>query len=172
MAAKPITMKSIAIFLTGFFCGIALLCAVHVLRKTSKDFKALDHTDIYSDKQVRQAINESGVSLPATSWNLFYAINGFQDHGVWIAFTVPRDQLWTVVEASLHKTKNDFTAGIPQEFLSHVELGADQKIDTSLWNPETTKKPLHFLIREKHSYFEDWVVDEENGRIFITKSNT
>jgi hypothetical protein len=171
MAAEPITMKSMAIFLTGVFCGIALLGGVHALRKTSGNFKALDHTDVYSDQQVRQTIKDSGILLPAASWNLFYAINGFQDHGIWIALTVPRDQLWTVVEASLHKTKEDFAAGIPQEFLSRVELGTDQKIDTSSWNPETIKKPLHFSFRKKNTY-EDWVVDEENGRIFVTKSNT
>jgi len=165
-------MKSIGLFFLGCICGGLLFGLVHVFKSTAVDFKTLDRTDVYSDQQVRQAIKNSGVALPTNSWDLFYAISGFQDHGVWIALTVPPDQLWAVVEASVHKTKNDFTAGVPESFLDRVELGADQKIDTNLWNPQTIKTSLHFSIKEKGSYFEDWVVDEENGRIFITKSNT
>jgi hypothetical protein len=165
-------MRRLGIFLFGCVCGALLLGVIHIFRGMGTDLTALDRTDVYSDQQVRQAITNSGIALPPASWNLFYAINGFQDHGVWIALTVPRDQLWVVVEASLHKTKTDFTAGIPQEFLSKVELGEGQKMDTSIWNPQTIKNPLHFSIRQKGSNFEDWVVDEDTGRIFVTKSNT
>ena len=148
-----------------------VLGVIHVARNTHEGFKDWDRTAIYSDQEVRKVIKDSGILLPDASWNLFYAINGFQDHGVWITVTVPRDQLWTVVEASLHKTKNDFTTGIPDSFLDRVELGTDQKIDTSIWNPQAIKTPLHFSINEKNRHFEDWVVDEDNGQIFVSKSN-
>jgi hypothetical protein len=85
---------------------------------------------------------------------------------------MPRDQLWSMVESSIHKKREDFTIGIPKEFLDQVEMGKDQKIDTSLWTPKSIKSPLHFSIRNGSSYLEDWVVDEEGGRIFITKQNT
>jgi hypothetical protein len=103
---------------------------------------------------------------------LFYAINGFEDHAVWIALTVPRDQLWNVAEGALHKTREDFSKGIPDGFLDQVEMGKDQQIDTSIWTPKSIENPLHFSIRKGSSYFEDWVVDEDTGRIFITKWNT
>jgi hypothetical protein len=166
------TMKSFALFLLGCVCGALLLGAVFTVRKGSDDMKSLDRTDVYSDAEVRQRIKASGIDLPPASWNLFYAISGFRDHGVWIALTVPRDQLWSVVEASLQKKREDFTSGIPEQFLVQVELGQDQKIDTSLWAPKNIKNPMHFSIRKGSSYFEDWVVDEESGRIFITKQNT
>jgi len=165
-------MKSAGIFLLGCACGGLLFGVIHVSRKTGADFKAWDRTEVYSDQQVRQAIKDSGIALPTGSRDLFYAISGFQDHGVWIALTVPHEQLWSIVDASLHKTKHDFVPGIPESFLEHVELGPDQKTDTGIWNPRSIKSPLHFSIKEKGPYFEDWVIDEENGRIFITKSNT
>lgn len=165
-------MKNISIFLLGCVLGALVLGTVHAIRGIGSFPKAWDRTDVYSDREVRQRIKESGIDLPPGSRDLFYAINGFQDHGVWITFTIPRDQLWPVIEASLHKTKKDFSSGIPEEFLSKVEVSQDQQIDTSLWTPQTIRNPLHFSIREKGSYFENWVVDEENGRIFITKQNT
>lgn len=106
--------EKFAIFLLGCVFGALLLGAVLTVRKVAGDVKSLDRTDLYSDAQVRQRIMESGIELPPASWNLFYAINGFQDHGVWITFTVPRDQLWSVVEASLQKKREDFTSGIPE----------------------------------------------------------
>jgi hypothetical protein len=163
-------MKNIAIFLVGSFFGALLLGAVLVIRRTAEGMKSWDRTDVYSDIQVRQAIKVSGIELPPASWDLFHAISGFQDHGVWITFTVPRDQLWSVVEASIHKKREDFTSGIPEEFLDQVEMGEDQKIDTSLWTPKSTKNPLHFSIRSVRKgsyYFEDWVVDEKGGRILL-----
>jgi len=165
-------MKTFAIFLLGCVFGALVLAAVFTVRKGGEDMKSLDRTDVYSDAEVRQKIKASGIDLPSDSWNLFYAISGFRDHGVWIALTVPRDQLWSVVEASLQKKREDFTNGIPEEFFDKVELGEDQKIDTSVWAPKSIKHPLHFSIRKGNSYFEDWVVDEEGGRIFITKQNT
>jgi hypothetical protein len=167
-----IMVKNIGIFILGCFLGASALGLIHTIKKTGDGFKNWDRTDIYSDQEVRTRIRDSGIALPADSWNLFYAIDGFRDHGVWITLTVPTDQLWKVVEASLHKTKADFAAGIPESFLPGVELGGDQKIDTTIWNPQAIKIPLHFSIKEKNSYFEDWVVDEDTGRIFVTKSNT
>jgi hypothetical protein len=162
----------VGLFLIGCICGALLLGAVLLVRIVGEGMKSWGQTDVCSDVQVRQVIKDSGIDLPSASWDLFHAISGFQDHGVWIAFTVPRDQLWSVVEASIHKKREDFTTGIPEEFLDQVEMGEDQKIDTSLWTPKSIKNPLHFSIRKGSSYFEDWVVDEEGGRIFITKSNT
>jgi hypothetical protein len=167
--------KNIAIFLAGCICGVLLLGAVvafRALRQEMEKMKSWENTDVYSDIEARQAIKRSGIDLPPASWNLFYAINGFQDHGVWISLTVPRDQLWSVIEASIHKKREDFTTGIPEFFLDQVEMGKDQKIDTSLWTPKSIKNPLHFSIRKGNSYFEDWVVDEDGGRIFVTKQNT
>ena len=138
--------------------------------------KSWENTDVYSDAQVRKKIKDSGIDLPPASWNLFYAASGgFQDHATWIALSVPRDRIWSIIEASLHKPKEDFKRGIPKMFLEEVEMSEDQKIgpkiDTSLWNPVGIKNPFHFSIQEG-SYFEDWVVDEDGGRIFITKQNT
>ena len=164
--------KNIAIFLVGCICGALVLGAALAVREFGKGMESWGNTIEYSDIKVRQEIIQSGIDLPPASWNLFYAINGFQDHGVWIALTVPREDLWRVVEASLHKKKEDFTSGIPDEFLDQVETNKDQKIDTSLWTPKNIKNPLHFSVRQGNSYFEDWVVDEEGGRIFITRSNT
>jgi len=164
--------KNISIFFFGWFCGVILLGAIIVIKDFSEGMKSLGSTVEYSDIKVRQAIKESGIDLPPAAWNLFYAISGFQDHGVWITLTVPREELWGVVEASLHKNKKDFTSGIPDEFLDQVEMDKDQKIDTSLWTPKSIKSPLHFSIRKGSSYFEDWVIDEEGGRIFITRQNT
>jgi len=162
----------VGLFLIGCVCGALLLGAVLAVRKVAEGMKSWERTNVCSDIQVRQAIKDSGIDLPPASWDLFHAISGFQDYGVWITFTVPRDQLWSVVEASIHKKREDFTIGIPEEFLDQVETGTDQKIDTSLWTPKSIKNPLHFSIRKGSSYLEDWVVDEEGGRIFITKSNT
>lgn len=165
-------MKHIVIFLIGCVFGALLLDGVLAIKEGAYGMKSLESTDVYSDVQVRQRIKESGIDLPSASWNLFYAINGFQDHAVWISLTVPHDQLWEVVEASLHKQRQDFISGIPEEFLKQVETGTDQKLDASLWSPDTIKNPLHYSIRRGDSYFEDWVVDEEGGRMFITKQNT
>ena len=167
--------KNIAFFLVGCICGALMLGAAIVLKQIGEGIGSWGRTIDYSDIKVRQTIKESGVDLPPASWNLFYAISGFQDHGVWIALTVPRDQLWSVVEKSLHKNKADFASGIPKGFLDEVEMDKDQKIDTSLWTPKSINHPLHFSIRSNRNgsdYFEDWVVDEEVGRIFITKQNT
>lgn len=171
--------KNTAIFVSGCICGAFLFGMVVgfralrvYVRQEAEKMKAWENTDVYSDVEARQAIKKSGIELPPVSWNLFCAINGFQDHGVWISFTAPRDQLWSVIEASIHKKREDFTSGIPENFLDQVELGKDQKVDTSLWTPKSIKNPLHFSIRKGDSYFEDWVVDENGGRIFITKQNT
>lgn len=175
--------KHIAIFLAGCICGALLLGAVVALRaldayikKDAERMKAWENTEVYSDAQVRAKMKKSGIELPSASWDLFYATSGgFQDHATWIALTVPRDQVWGTIEASLHKTKEDFKSGIPEMFLEEVEMSEDQKIgpkiDTSLWNPVGIKNPVHFSIQEK-SYYEDWVVDEEGGRIFVRKQNT
>jgi hypothetical protein len=162
-------------FISGFCCATLLFCAVGFgifIHGCQKDLEALDKTDVYSDAQVRQAIAKSGINLPQCSWNLFYAISGFQDHAVWITATVPKEDLWNVVEISLHKTRSDFTNGIPNNFFDRVEGGAKQAIDTSLWNPRSVTTPLHFSKKEKGGYYEDWLVDENGGRIFVTKVNT
>ena len=165
------TMKRLFLLSIGFLIGALVIGVALIVRDIGQGLKSWDRTEAYSDVQVRQEIRGNGILIPAASWNLFYAINGFQDHGVWITFTVPKDQLWPVVETSLHRAKSDFTNGIPDEFLNQVEMSDDQKVDTSLWTPEQIKHPLHYSIREKGQYFEDWVVDEEEGRVFITKSN-
>ena len=138
--------KNITIFLAGCLCGASLLGTVVAFRalrayarQEAEKMKSWENTDVYSDAQVRKKIKESGIELPAASWNVFYATSGgFQDHATWIALTVPRDQVWSIIEASLHKTKGDFTSGIPKMFLEEVEMSEDQKIgpkiDTSLWN--------------------------------------
>jgi hypothetical protein len=164
--------KYIAIFLVGCICGALALGTVLTLREFGVAMKSLGRTVVNSDIEVRQAIKGSGINLPPASWNLLYAISGFQDHCEWITMTVSRDELWRVVEASLHKKKEDFTSGIPKEFLDQVIMDEDQKIDTSLWTPRSIKNPLHFSVRRGDKYFEDWVVDEEGCRIFITKWDT
>lgn len=163
--------KKIAIFVVGFIFGVCALGAVLAVKKSAEDLKSWGQTEVCSDSQVRQAIKDGGIDLPHASWDLFHAISGFQDHDVWITFTVPRNQLWSVVEASIHKKRENFISGIPKEFVGQVEFEQDQKIDTSLWNLKGIKNPLHFSIRKKSSYLEDWVVDEENGRVFITRQN-
>jgi hypothetical protein len=131
----------------------------------------LDRTTVFSDVDVRQGIEKNGIELPPASWNLFYAFNGFPDHNVWITFTVPRDQLWRVVETSLHKKKEDFTSGLPQGFWDQVQMAEDQKADTSLWAPRSIKNPVYLSIRRDNSH-DTWVVDEEGGRVFVTRMGT
>ena len=164
--------KHIAIFLVGCICGAILLGVILALREIGVAMSSWGGTIAHSDIEVRRAITQSGINLPPASWNLFYAISGFPDHREWITLTVSRDELWIVVEASLHKKKEDFTSGIPENFLDHVEVGEEQKIDASLWTPRSIKNPLHLSIRRGDNYFEDWVVDEEGGQIFITKWDT
>lgn len=174
--------KGIAIFVAGCICGALLFGAAVAfraldasVRKEAEKLKSWENSIVYSDTQIRTRIKESGIELPPVAWDMFYATSGgFQDHATWIALTIPRHRVWSVVEASVHKTREDFKRGIPRMFLIVVEVSEAQKndgtTDTSLWNPVGIKNPLHFSIQEK-SYFEDWVVDEEVGRIFVTKQN-
>jgi hypothetical protein len=167
--------KYIAIFLAGCICGVFVLGTVLALREFGAGMKSWGRTVAHSDIEVRQAINRSGIKLPPASWNLFYAIEGFVDPCEWITLTVSRDELWNVIEASLHKKKEDFKSGIPEGFLDQVSMHEDQEFDASLWTPRSIGNPRHLSVRrnhEGHSYFEDWVVDEEGGRIFITKWRT
>jgi hypothetical protein len=167
--------KYIAIFLAGCICGAFVLGIVLALREFGQGMKSWGRTVAHSDIEVRQAIIKNGIKLPLPSWNLFYATEGFPDSCTWIALTVSRDELWNVIEASLHKKKEDFASGIPERFLKQVRISEGQEIDTSLWIPKSIKNPLHFSARrndEGDTYFEDWVVDEEGGRVFITKCRT
>src|SRR4051794_1310079 len=108
------------LFLSGGVCGALVLHFFIVFREIGRGIASSGDTVAYSDIQVRRAIKESGINLPPVAWDLFYAIEGFQDHGQYIAFTIPRDQLWSVVEASLHKTREDFAPGRPEGFMYRV----------------------------------------------------
>lgn len=163
--------KQIASFLGGFTCGVLLLGGLLFVKGLGEGIKAWDSIDVHSDAPARRMIMDSGIHLPPASWNLFYAISGFQDHSVWITLTVAPEETWEVVENSIQKTRADFTNGIPDSFLDRVFVDEGQEVNTNLWTPRETKHPRHCSIRGKHAYMEDWVVDEELGRIFVTKGS-
>src|SRR5512140_1389797 len=102
-------MKKIAItFCLGAICGVLFSGVLFAAYQFGQCFKSWGATSVYSDVQARKMIEESGVQLPPASWNLYYAASGFTDVSEWIAFTVPRDSLWAVVEQCTQRREVEF----------------------------------------------------------------
>lgn len=131
--------------------------------------------ELTTDSEVRSRIDKCGIKLPAEAHDIYHAQSGFVDSSVWMKFTVPKDQIWSVVANSIKKRDHEFQPVIPEHLLKEIDQHADQTYDLRWWMPESVKKPLSWSLHKTNDggeYFEDWLIDIETGTFYITKWDT
>lgn len=159
----------------SFVIGVVLTLITVFTVMVAKGFSTWGALRLFSDAEVRDLIRDSGVHLPPCAHDLYFAYAGFVDKTIWMKLTVPKDQVWSVVEDSIEKSASEFAPGIPKDFIKEIWQGKDQELDLAWWNPQAVKSPKgwsrHSESNGQH-FFEDWVVDEETGTIYVTKWDT
>lgn len=168
--------RSLQPFLIGLTLGLVIAAFGIFGLEFSRGMASWGALEIHTDTEVRSRIQNARIHLPPDAHTLYYAIAGFQDHQNWIKFTVPADQIWTVVAQSIQKTESDFTATFPENLIENVRQNPNQTHDLSWWQPTSVTR---FLAWSNHTqepsgshYFEDWLIDLDTATFYITSWDT
>jgi len=121
-----------------------------------------------TDATVKARIQGAGIPLPSGAHDIHYGASGFVDGSVWIKFTVPKDKIWDVVTGSIKKVESDFVPKIPEHLLKEIYQHSDQTYDLSWWTPAAVTSPLSWS-RTEGRFYEDWLIDTQNGTFYITR---
>jgi hypothetical protein len=171
----PLT-RSLKPFLLGLTIGILLTMVTFVFREMGRGMASWGALEIHTDTEVRIRIQNASIHLPPDAHTLYHAIAGFQDHQNWIKFTVPSDQIWTVVAQSIQKTESDFTANFPENLIENVRQNPNQTHDLSWWQPTSVTRFLAWSNQTQNPsgshYFEDWLIDLDTATFYITRWDT
>jgi len=157
--------------LLGFFLGVILtlvtIAAIHMLQLISKFGKPI----VYYDDKAREEIIRTGNKLPTSATDLYYYIDGFQEHTIFIAFSGPRADLDRFVEDATGKKIETLAAWKGQVERDDIIYGPANrypKYRTNLYN----------LDQVKHGYYADermfsgyLVYDRENGRVYCCRDS-
>jgi hypothetical protein len=166
-ARSDVMKKGFLIYFLGLASGMVLLGLLLILWQIGEGFGRWGETVVYSDAEVRKAIEELHIKLPEGARDLRYAINGFQEHTVWIRFTVPKDQLWKTVQDNILREKQHLQPELPEPLRDDIPQDRDQHLDLSWWNPKEVWNPLSGKKdeRQEKRYFEQWLVDEDKSAV-------
>lgn len=168
--------RSLKPFLIGLTLGLLIAAFGFFSLEFARGMASWGALEIHTDTEVRTRIQNARIHLPPDAHTLYYAIAGFQDHQNWIKFTVPSDQIWTVVAQSIQKKEADFTTTFPENFIKEVHQNPNQTLDLSWWQPTTVTRFLSWSQEtQKPSgshYFEDWLIDLDTATFYITRRDT
>ena len=168
--------RSLKPFFLGLTIGILLTLATFAILEAARGFASWGSLDLHTDTEVRTRIQNARIHLPAGAHTLYHASAGFVDGQTWIKFTVPPDQIWSVVAQSIQKRESDFTTTFPENLIKEVHQNANQTHDLSWWQPATVTRFLSWSREPKNPsgsfYFEDWLIDLDTATFYITRWDT
>lgn len=168
--------RSLKPVLLGLTLGIFLTVATFASREMARGMASWGALELHTDAEVRTRIQDSRIHLPPGAHTLYHASAGFVDGQTWIKFTVPPDQIWTVVAQSIQKTETDFTPTFPENLIEQVHQNPNQTHDLTWWQPTSVTRFLSWS-QETHNpsgshYFEDWLIDLDTATFYITRWDT
>ena len=167
--------KSWLRFLMGVLTGILLSCCGMLIVEVGRGFASWGALVYATDTEVQARVKASGIVLPSGAQDIHHAYTGFVDSSLWIKFTVPKNQIWEVVRASIAKSEADFSPRHPENLLEQVYQGRNQKHDLSWWQPSSVKAPKSWSkikISDGEAFHEDWLIDMETGTFYISRWDT
>ena len=168
--------RSLNPFLLGLTIGILLPLATFVFREMAQGMASWGALELHTDTEVRTCIQNARIHLPTGAHNLYHASAGFVDGQTWIKFTVPPDQIWTVVAQSIQKTEADFTTNFPENLIKDVPQNSNQTLDLSWWQPTSVKRFVSWSQETQNPSgshaFEDWLIDLDTATFYITRWDT
>jgi len=146
-------------------CLVVLGGMAYFFHSIGTGFSHWGETVVYSDKEAKEVITQCGFHLPEDSRDVHYAIEGFQDHCVWIKFSVPDGTVWSAIESLTHKTRNDFSEDTSKMWVEAIPQHRDQHLDLTWWNPHQIARPRSWSLSDQRG-IEVWTVDEEKSVIY------
>ncbi|MDB4354053.1 hypothetical protein N9Z02_01990 [Akkermansiaceae bacterium] len=158
----------LSLLLLGMIIGVALCGVVYVLVGFSRGLGQWGGLRYETDGDVRATLQETGIALPNNAYGIHYAVSGFVDKSAWIRFSVPKHEIWSVVESSIKKSESDFSYDQPENLLREIHQDKGQSYDLKWWNPSSVTSPRSWSHREGR-FFEDWLIDSKSGTFYITR---
>lgn len=170
------------VFFAGMLLGAVLVGMLWFGRVAGKGFASWGQAEIYFDADARERMGEKIIPSDEAK-DLYFYIDGFQDHNIFIAYTDTERHLEKVVKdltgKSVHELevwadqiKPDPEAYTQQDGTTVVwsnpmrEPGArDKKLLTSLYDVDVIRKG-RFFLKDETTHGWHIIVDEETGRFY------
>jgi hypothetical protein len=121
---------------------------------------------------VRDAIQNSGVELPSESWDLYYAVSGFQDTEEWIAFSVRKETLWTTIQRLTGRGQGDFSNELSDDAKPPAPSTEKYAKELRSWRVNEIQDPLYLEDSTNRSSGRTWILDQKTGRIYVYRWTT
>jgi hypothetical protein len=164
--------RYIIIFFLGLLIGGALMGALWVGSAIAQGMQQWGAAEVCFDADARQRLAESKLLPSATARDIFYYIDGFQDHRVFIAYTDTDESLNAIVRAMTGKPVQDLEPWSKQLDDWQMEPGTtDAKFPQSLYSPAAIKKGRFFASPPGAS---GWhlIIDEDAHRMYFGSWDT
>jgi hypothetical protein len=152
----------------GMLIGVLISGFGYFFVRMSEGFAMMGALQYETDATVRSRVKKAGIRLPPEAYDIHCGFAGFVDHSRWIKFTVPKDEIWNVVGASISKSEKDFLPRMPEHLLKEVDQESNQTFDLSWWTPFSVTSPLSWSRTEGRIY-DDWLIDKDSGTFYITR---
>jgi len=164
-------MRAALSFLSGAILMWLLLAFVFAktssgeIRSKGADAATLGVLHSYGDA-ARALAGDIGIVIPQDGVDCFYSIGGINPVLEFVAYTVPKDRVWSSVTFLTGKKKSE----------SHVALHArgpevfGEECRTVLYDLSRVSTPLAIDWKLKKGFPGECIIDELSGRVFILVS--
>lgn len=161
-------MKSrLLVFVLGAFVGAVVASGVRVVREISSGVNAWNDLHVRIESEARNAVRNSGITLPPEAADIHFAQVYFRDPTNYVRITLPKAKFWETVHGTWGKERTSLSSDIPASMLTPIHQGRDQRIDTTWWAPEKVKTPCSWTNEVSPHRIEYWLLDEEEGLVYL-----
>lgn len=160
--------RTVATFLFGLLSGSILVGFIWFASILGKGFQNWGKAEVYFDEDARKCLVESKLRPSDSAQDIFYFIDGFQDHRVFVAYTDSDENINATVLAMTGKPVKELEA-----WRNQLDTGwqfwpgiTDAKFPRSLYAPQKVKKGRVFMspLGSNGWYL---IIDDEAHRLYF-----